>query len=95
MYKNKEVKMGIIMDKQLRMMAGSIIMDSDLSNSAKLQMLNFIKEEASDAQVKALLMDGKIVKLDEQSEQIVNDRFEVSEAGGKVAQARKTAMSVS
>jgi len=72
------------MDKQLRIIAGQIIVESKLSKSAKLQLLNFIQKEASDTQVKALLLDGKIVKLDEQSEKIVNDRFKISEAGGKV-----------
>lgn len=78
------------MDKQLRIIAGQMIVESKLSKMSKMQLLNFIKEEASDAQIKALLMDGKICRLDEQAEQIVNDRFELSEAGGKVAQARKT-----
>jgi len=78
------------MDKQLRIIAAEMIVESKLSKSAKFQLLNFIKEEATDAQIKALLMDGKIVQLDEQAEEIVNDRFEISEAGGKVSQARKT-----
>ena len=77
------------MDKQLRIIAGRIVVETKLSKSAKMQLLNFVKEQASDAQVKALLMDGKIVKLDEQAEKIVNDRFPLSEAGVKVAQARK------
>lgn len=64
------------MDKQLRLLAGEIIVESEMTTSAKLQLLNFIKEEATDAQVKALLMDGKIVKLDEQAEDVVNDRFD-------------------
>ena len=64
------------MDKQLRLLAGEIIVESDMSKSSKIQLLNFIKEDATDAQVKALLMDGKIVKLDEQAEEIVNDRFD-------------------
>lgn len=64
------------MDKQLRLLAGSVIVESKLSKPAKQQLLAFIKEDATDAQVKALLMDGKIVKLDEQAEQIVNERFE-------------------
>ena len=78
------------MDKILRIIAAEIVIESKLSKASKIQLLNFIKEEASDAQVKSLLMDGKIVKLDEEAEQIVNDRFAVSEAGWKVAQARKT-----
>jgi len=81
------------MDKHLRIMAAEILVESKLSKSAKLQLLNFIKEEASDAQIKALLLDGKVVQLDEQAEQIVNDRFEVSEAGGRVAKLRKSYMS--
>jgi len=81
------------MDKQLRLMAAQIVVESKLSKAAKIQMLNFIKEDASDAQIKALLMDGKIVKLDEQAEEIVNERFNVSEAGGRVAKLRKTYMS--
>ena len=81
------------MDKQLRVIAAEIVVSSQLSKAAKLQMLNFIKEEASDAQIKALLMDGKIVPLDEQAEEIVNARFDLSEAGGRVAKLRKTAMS--
>jgi len=60
--------------KELKMYAGNSIMESKLSAPAKIQMLEFIKS-ASDAQVKSLIMDGKIVKLDEQAEQIVNDRF--------------------
>lgn len=81
------------MDKNLRIFAAEVVVESKLSKPAKLQILNFIKEDATDAQVKALLMDGKIVQLDEQAEQIVNDRFEVSEAGGRVAKLRKSYMS--
>lgn len=65
------------MDKNLRLLSAHIISESQLSKTAKLQLLNFIKEEASDAQVKALLMDGEVVKLDDQAEEIVNDRFDL------------------
>ena len=81
------------MDKQLRLIAGTIVVESKLSSSAKLQLLNFIKEEASDAQIKALLMDGEIQNLDEQAEQIVEQRWELSEVGGKIAQTRKSLFS--
>ncbi len=64
------------MDKTLRIKAGKIVVESKLSKSAKLQMLNFIQKEATDVQVKALLMDGEIVNLDSQAEEIVNARFE-------------------
>jgi len=80
------------MDKQLRLLAAQIVYESELTKLAKLQMLNYIKE-ATDVQIKALLMDGEIVKVDEESETVINDRFEVSEAGGRVAKLRKSYMS--
>ena len=66
------------MDKNLRLLAGSIIVESKLSRSAKQQLLNFIKEEASDVQIKVLLMDGKITQLDKDAENIANERFKNS-----------------
>jgi len=67
------------MDKHLRFVAGAIVSESQLTKTSKLQLLNFIEEEASDAQIKALIMDGRIVELDEQAEEIVNDRFKLYE----------------
>ena len=64
------------MDKKLRIFAGKVVVGSKLSKSAKLQLLNFIQNEATDSQVKALLMDGEITGLDKQAEEIVNVRFE-------------------
>jgi len=64
------------MDKKLRIFAGKVVVESKLSKSAKLQLLNFIQNEATDSQVKALLMDGEITGLDKQAEEIVNVRFE-------------------
>lgn len=64
------------MDKQLKIIAGAIVVESKLSKGAKLQLLNFIQNEATDIQVKALLLDGKIVNdIDEQIEQIIEARF--------------------
>lgn len=63
------------MDKGLRLIAAHIVVESKMTKSAKLQMLNYIKEQASEAQIKALLMDGKIMKLDEEAEKLVNERF--------------------
>ena len=64
------------MSKQLRLVAAYKVVISPASNKVKEQLLKFIKEDASDAQIKALLMDGRIVQLDEHAEEIVNDRFE-------------------
>ena len=66
--------------KDLKITAGNFIVESDLSKAGKLQMLKFIRHEASDHQLMAILLDGEIIDLDEQAEQIVEDRFKVQEA---------------
>jgi len=63
--------------KELKFLTGYIVTESDLSKDSKIQLLNFIQKEADDHQLKALLLDGKIISLDEQSKQIVDDRFEI------------------
>lgn len=64
------------MDKQLRIIAGAIVTGSRLNKETKLQFLNFIQKEATETQIKALLLDGKVItNIDEQTEQIINDRF--------------------
>ena len=65
-----------INSKSLKILAGkNIINKNNISKYSKLQLLNFIKEEASNSQIMALILDGKIIKLDEQAEKIVEDRF--------------------
>ena len=74
--------------KELKLVCGTIVFESNLSKAAKLQLFTWIKEEASDAQIKAFLLDGKITHLDEQAEEIVNARFEqhpLNEGGWKTA----------
>jgi len=61
---------------QLTIKAGGIVSKSKLTRPAKLQMLTWLENEATEAQVKAFLLDGAIVKLDKQAEEIVNARFE-------------------
>jgi len=79
-------------DLQNRLLAAFIVKEAKISVATKLQLLKFIQHEATDGQVKALILDGEIVNLDESAEQIVNDRFAVSEAGGRVATVRKSYM---
>ena len=76
-------------DLQLRIVAGAIITESKLPKVAKIQLLNFIEQEATTAQVKALLMDGEIVYLDEISEQIVHDRWDVAVDEGALSNVAK------
>ncbi|MBR9682663.1 MAG: hypothetical protein GOV02_03220, partial [Candidatus Aenigmarchaeota archaeon] len=66
------------MDKKLFIHAGELVVESKLSGQSKLQLINWIKKEATEAQIKAFLLDGKITALDEQAEEVVNDRFKGS-----------------
>ena len=66
--------------KELKISAAQFIVESELTKPAKLQMINFIQHEADDHQLMSLMLDGKIVQLDEQAKEIVEDRFSVNEA---------------
>lgn len=64
------------MDKELRVIAGAIITESKLSKEAKLQLLEFVQHEATDVQVKALLLDGKVLSsINKETEEIISARF--------------------
>jgi len=64
------------MEKELKILAGSIVIESDFSKSAKKQLINFL-ETANIYQVKAFLMDGEIVgNLDDNSKSIIDSRFD-------------------
>lgn len=75
------------MDKKLKVAAAIVVTKSKMTNEAKLQVLKFINTEATESQLKALLLDGEIVVLDEQAEDIVNARFDVSERIKKFIEA--------
>lgn len=64
--------------KELKSLAGSIVMESEYSDSAKKQLLNFILNEASEHQIKALILDGDIERLDEQASNLVDKRFDIN-----------------
>ena len=63
-------------NKELKKLAGQNVMESDYSHSAKKQLLNFILSEANDTQLKALILDGDIERLDEDAVILVDKRFE-------------------
>ena len=63
--------------KELQIFVGHTVVESKMSKASKIQLLNFIQHEATKHQLMSLIMDGKIVKLDEQAKQIVEDRFNV------------------
>ncbi len=64
------------MSQELFAFADLMVTESNLSESTKLQLGNWLEKEATEAQVKAFILDKRIVHLDKQSEEIVNDRFE-------------------
>jgi hypothetical protein len=63
---------------ELRFMAAFLVRESDISKAAKLQIINFLENEASDAQVMVLLLDGEVQALDEMAENIVYDRWDAA-----------------
>jgi len=66
-----------VVDKELKKLAGNTVMESDYSNSAKKQLLSFILNEASEEQLKVLILDCDIEKLDEDAKKFVNKRFDI------------------
>ena len=60
----------------LRVTAAYFVKESNMTKASKLQLMNFLENEATDAQVMALLLDGEVQTLDEQAEQIVYDRWD-------------------
>lgn len=63
---------------ELRFTAAYFVKESTMTKAAKLQMMNFLQNEATDAQVMALLLDGEIQTLDEMAEIVVYDRFDAA-----------------
>lgn len=81
----------------LKFLAGTVVYKSGkLSEASKIQLLNFIKE-ADSHQIMALLLDRKIMKLDETAKAILEDRFENSkynEIINEIAPKTKTYLSL-
>lgn len=64
-------------NKELKLLAGNIVMESEYSDSAKKQLFNFITNEASEEQIKSLILDGDFESLYEDAKEIINKRFDV------------------
>lgn len=62
--------------KDLKLLAGEMVLESTYSKSAKKQLFNFIANEANDIQIKSLMIDGKMSQIAEDAVEIVNERFE-------------------
>ena len=72
---------------ELRVTAAYFVKESDLTKAAKFQIMNFLENEATDAQVMVLLLDGEIKSLDEMAETIVYDRYDSALLEGKFGAA--------
>ena len=64
----------------LKITAGQIVTESKLTRPAKKQLINFIEKEASDHQLMALLLDGEVTQVNDESKEILEQRFYNSEA---------------
>jgi hypothetical protein len=64
--------------KNLKLLSGYLVMESDSSDSAKKQLLNFIKD-ANVYQLKAFILNDEIENLDEDSYNIIEKRFNILE----------------
>jgi len=63
--------------KDIKLLAGNIVLESEYSDSAKRQLLNFIANEANEHQIKTLILDGNIEKIAEDAKTIVDKRFDI------------------
>jgi hypothetical protein len=65
---------------ELKLYLGHVVTESSMPKDAKIQMLNFLRD-ANDIQLKAIYLDGEIIKptVSEQAKQIIEQRFSVSE----------------
>jgi len=63
--------------KDVKLLAGNIVLESEYSDSAKKQLLNFIANEATEHQIKTLILDGNIENIAEDAKTIVDKRFDL------------------
>ena len=70
--------------KDLQLFAGRVVTVSKLPKQAKLQMLEWLQNEASKIDIMSFLMDGKIQHIQKESESIVVDRFKANKLSDKI-----------
>jgi glycine cleavage system H lipoate-binding protein len=73
---------------QLKVFTGKAIVESKLNKSAKMQLLEYVKA-ANKYEVMALLLDGKIIEVNEYNKDIIVDRFSVSKYPGIISNIKK------
>ena len=55
-----------------------MVSESKLEKANKIEVLDFIREHATEHQLMALLLDGQLITEDEFSKEILEDRFNAS-----------------
>lgn len=64
--------------KKLQLYSIYLVAESNKSKQAKIQLSRFIENDATEHQLMSFILDGQIIKTDESSEQIIEDRFKAS-----------------
>lgn len=64
------------MKSQLKTISSYMVYNSNLRSQAKSLIFSWLENEATEIQMKAFLLEGKIMKVDKQSYDIINSRFE-------------------
>lgn len=65
--------------KELKLLAGSCIIESNLSISKKKELLNYTLTESNKINIKSIILDNKIIEnidIDSNTKEIINLRFE-------------------
>jgi hypothetical protein len=64
--------------KKLQLYSIYLVSESSKSKQTKIQLLRFIENEATEHQLMSFILDGQIIKIDELSKQIIEDRLKAS-----------------
>jgi hypothetical protein len=68
------------MDKKtLQLYSIYLVAESNKSKQAKIQLLRFIENDATEHQLMSFILDDQIIKTDELSEHVIEDRFKASD----------------
>jgi hypothetical protein len=82
--------------KDLQIVAAGLVLESEMDNQSVLSLIKFIKNEATDEQLKSIIVTKALpLVVTEAFELAVNEKFELLVAEGKIRTLRKTYMSVS
>ena len=80
--------------KDLQIVAAGLVLESDMDNASVLSLIKFIKNEATDEQLKSIIVTKALpLVVTEAFEVAVNEKFDKIVQEGTIRTLRKTAMS--